>query len=254
MPVSVLAKLAGVPTATINFYVQQGLLPPPEKLSRTRALYTEEHLEWLQIIWRFQELGYPLQLIKRGFELVGKDAQGLEKIKRAGILQPIPPTRSEESAPLGPVTGGAPPMNTNEFVKASELSEEQVRKLEALGVLRPRVQSRYDATDLELVEMVKRILSQEIPLEALDFYQDFIPIAQRLAHIGMELARSNREALRRREVRLHDLGDPFSRIMDYLMFRMLFELYPAFHEEIYGTPEESGGPGPQETPLDPEEA
>ena len=68
--------------------------------------------------------------------------------------------------------------------------------------------------------MVKRILSQEIPLEALDFYQEFIPIAQRLAHIGMELARRNRELLRRREVRMHDLGDPFSRIMDYLMFRI----------------------------------
>ena len=70
----------------------------------------------------------------------------------------------------------------------------------------------------------------------------------------MELATRKRERLRQREVRMHDLSDPFSRIMDYLMFRMLYELYPGFTEEIYGIREEFSGPSSQQTELDPEEA
>jgi len=45
--ISELAQQAGVPASTIRFYVREGLLPPPVKVAKTRAYYSDEHLERL---------------------------------------------------------------------------------------------------------------------------------------------------------------------------------------------------------------
>jgi DNA-binding transcriptional MerR regulator len=48
-----IAKLADVTPRTIRYYIELGLLPPPEGLGRT-AGYGQEHLERLQLIKRLQ--------------------------------------------------------------------------------------------------------------------------------------------------------------------------------------------------------
>lgn len=231
MPIRVLARRAAVSTATINFYVQQGLLPPPEKLSRTRALYSEEHLEWLLVIRQLQSHGYSLQLIKRGFEQWGHTRRTLDLIKESGAMQPIPSIRSEDTefVPTSPA-----PVTADEFIRKSGLSEDQVHQLGAWGILRPRAKGQYDVSDLELAAMVKRLLEQGIALEALAFYRDFIPIAERFTQVGRQLIDRNLDALRRRQLRMRDLSHPLARILDYLIFRIGFELYPTLREELVG--------------------
>lgn len=50
MKISELARETGTPPSTIRFYVRQGLLPPPIKMGRTRAYYSEHHRERLDFI------------------------------------------------------------------------------------------------------------------------------------------------------------------------------------------------------------
>jgi DNA-binding transcriptional MerR regulator len=55
---------AGVTPRTVHFYIQQGLLPPPEGAGRG-ARYTDAHLARLRLIRRLQREHLPLNEIRR---------------------------------------------------------------------------------------------------------------------------------------------------------------------------------------------
>jgi len=57
-----LADRADVSRRTIRFYVQRGLIAPPQGGGRG-AHYTEDHLERLLAVKRLQEVGIPLEVI-----------------------------------------------------------------------------------------------------------------------------------------------------------------------------------------------
>ena len=50
MQISELARRAGVPVATVKYYLREGLLPPGELTGATRARYGEDHLERLGLV------------------------------------------------------------------------------------------------------------------------------------------------------------------------------------------------------------
>jgi DNA-binding transcriptional MerR regulator len=62
MTIQELADRAEVTTRTIRYYVEQGVLPPPER--GRPAEYTEEHLERLALIKRLKEQYLPLEEIR----------------------------------------------------------------------------------------------------------------------------------------------------------------------------------------------
>jgi len=66
---------SGVPRRTIYYYVRQGLLPEAQKASRTRALYTEDHLALL---------GEIEGLRARGLRPAAIRAQVADRLKAAG--------------------------------------------------------------------------------------------------------------------------------------------------------------------------
>lgn len=57
-----LASAAGVTTRTIRYYVEQGVLPPPER--GRPAEYTEEHVRRLDLVRRLKEQYLPLEEIR----------------------------------------------------------------------------------------------------------------------------------------------------------------------------------------------
>jgi DNA-binding transcriptional MerR regulator len=65
------AKTAVTPR-TVHFYIQQGLLPPPEGAGRG-ARYTEAHLARLQLIRRLQKEHLPLNEIRRRLEALSDE-------------------------------------------------------------------------------------------------------------------------------------------------------------------------------------
>jgi DNA-binding transcriptional MerR regulator len=59
-----LAERCGVTPRTIRFYIEEGLLPPPLQEGRI-GLYTDEHVERLELIRRLKEAFLPLREIHR---------------------------------------------------------------------------------------------------------------------------------------------------------------------------------------------
>src|SRR4051794_23467316 len=62
MTIQELATRANVTVRTIRYYVEQGVLPPPERGRPSE--YTEEHLERLELIRRLKEQYLPLDEIR----------------------------------------------------------------------------------------------------------------------------------------------------------------------------------------------
>ena len=63
--ISEVAKLIGVSTSAINYYIRSNIIPAPQKVSKTRAVFFEEHIQKLKKIKTLKEEGYPLKLIKK---------------------------------------------------------------------------------------------------------------------------------------------------------------------------------------------
>lgn len=59
-----LERESGVSRSTIYYYVRAGLLPPAQKSSPTRALYTDDHVELLEEIHRLKQSGLDIRAIR----------------------------------------------------------------------------------------------------------------------------------------------------------------------------------------------
>lgn len=72
MTISQLERETGVGRSTIYFYISEGLLPPAQKASATRAIYSRSHLELLNEINRLKTEGLSLK------EIAGRLADRIE--------------------------------------------------------------------------------------------------------------------------------------------------------------------------------
>ncbi len=87
-----LSALAGVARRTVRFYIQKGLLEPPEG-ERRGAYYTRRHLEQLLLIRKWQAAGVSLERIGRllqgeAIELPSATTPGTVEIWSRVILRP----------------------------------------------------------------------------------------------------------------------------------------------------------------------
>jgi DNA-binding transcriptional MerR regulator len=72
MTIQELADRAEVTTRTIRYYVEQGVLPPPER--GRPAEYTDEHIKRLALIKRLKEQYLPLEEIRDTMQRLDMDA------------------------------------------------------------------------------------------------------------------------------------------------------------------------------------
>jgi DNA-binding transcriptional MerR regulator len=80
-----LCELTGMSRQAIHFYIQQGLVPEGQKVSRNMAWYGPEHLERLQQIQRLQEERFlPLKVIRA---LLDGDTAELDPGKRTNLIE-----------------------------------------------------------------------------------------------------------------------------------------------------------------------
>jgi DNA-binding transcriptional MerR regulator len=87
LDLSELSSLAGVSTRTVRYYIQQGLLPPPETRG-PGAHYGPEHLHRIRLIKRLQREHLPLAEIRRRLEELSAD-----EIRRLAEEVADPPTQ-----------------------------------------------------------------------------------------------------------------------------------------------------------------
>ncbi|NGO67085.1 MerR family transcriptional regulator [Streptomyces boncukensis] len=84
MRMAELSARSGVPTATIKFYLREGLLPPGERLSATQAAYGEEHLRRLSLVRALIQVGrMPVATARE--VLAAVDDETLDQHNRLGV-------------------------------------------------------------------------------------------------------------------------------------------------------------------------
>jgi DNA-binding transcriptional MerR regulator len=121
-----IAKRSGTPASTIRYYVQEGLLPKPEKANEKMAYYDESCIERLQIIQELQEKRYfPLYLIKN---ILRRMDEGLN----------LPEAETVENAVFGSDDRiGRGLIDRSAFLAATGVTEKELKQAEKLGILIP---------------------------------------------------------------------------------------------------------------------
>ena len=133
MTIQELADRAEVTTRTIRYYVEQGVLSPPER--GRPAEYTEEHVEQLALIKRLKEQYLPLEEIREALQ--GLSPQDVERLAQ---LQSTPPQDEARQQKLSSAAD-----YISDVLKRGEVREELKRKAsantevgeEVLGNIRP---------------------------------------------------------------------------------------------------------------------
>ncbi|MFD1826373.1 MULTISPECIES: MerR family transcriptional regulator [Mumia] len=75
MRISELANAAGVPVATVKYYLRDGLLPPGRATSATQASYDDTHLQRLRLVRSLVEVGgMPLAKVRAVLAVVDDPA------------------------------------------------------------------------------------------------------------------------------------------------------------------------------------
>ena len=180
-PVAVgeLAKRTGVSTATINYYVNIGLLPRPEKTGQTRALYPASHAQLIEHIKELKGRGLTLKVIKK---VLDSDDPASE----LGISG-----ESESAAEEFGNDETTAPMSRDRLLRESGLTTGLFERLVRAGLLRRshRVKGRngmYDRHDLAAARACAVLLQAGVGLDVLARHAEFEPVARAEAHFLAE--------------------------------------------------------------------
>ncbi len=89
LTISDLADRSGLPISTIRYYVREGLIPPGQRLSRTRIRYDANHLKALETVKPLREAGVPLAEIRsRATPVVDTpDDSAIAEARRNDVLE-----------------------------------------------------------------------------------------------------------------------------------------------------------------------
>lgn len=103
-----LAERCGVTPRTIRFYIEEGLLPPPLQEGRI-GLYTDEHVERLELIRQLKEAFLPLREIHR---LVNS----LSSAEIRALLETLP--RTPQAAPSEDIESRAVGQSALDYIRS----------------------------------------------------------------------------------------------------------------------------------------
>lgn len=137
-----LARRADLTVDTIRFYMREGLLPPGERVGRTRV-YGPEHLERIQQIRDLQQRRFSLAAIKA---LLDTDRQDLVDGIFAGE--------------------GTISYSLDDLIERTGLGRDLVDDLRKAGLLRDPAdfgRAAYDATDLDMLRAVAELAKTGMP-------------------------------------------------------------------------------------------
>ena len=179
LPWGELAKRTGVSTATINYYVNIGLLPRPEKTGQTRALYPASHAQLIEHIKELKGRGLTLKVIKK---VLDSDDPASE-LGISGESE----SAEEEFGNDEPTA----PMSRDRLLRESGLTTGLFERLVRAGLLRRshRVKGRngvYDRHDLAAARACAVLLQAGVGLDVLARHAEFEPVARAEAHFLAE--------------------------------------------------------------------
>lgn len=140
--VSVLAKMSGVPAATIKHYVREGLLPEPVRTSRNMAYYDPTLVDRIKRIKELQRTRFlPLKVIKKVLD--ESELENKDETLAATIARVLNQTSGEERTKTELFDAGVVPA--------------QLDLLKQLRVVRPledRDAETYGGDDVEILRVL----------------------------------------------------------------------------------------------------
>ena len=162
-----IAKRSGVRASTIRYYVQEGLLPKPEKANEKMAYYDEVCVERLQVIQELKEKRYfPLYLIKN---ILRRMDEGLS----------LPEAETVENAVFGSDDRiGRGLIDRPAFLAATGLTEKELKQAEKLGILIPFTtgvdKTLYNEDDVRVGrDGIKKFAGLGMEINELSFWVEF---------------------------------------------------------------------------------
>lgn len=215
-----LSRRTGVSTAAINYYVNIGLLPRPEKTGQTRALYPASHAQLIEHIKELKARGLPLKVIKT---LLNSDDPASE----LGVSQQSEPSSQRSREP-----GPAEPVSRDRLLRESGLTDGLLNRLMRAGLLsRPRRLNgqigMFDRHDLAAARACAYLLQAGVDLETLERHAEFEPVARAEAHFLAEhLALTG--AARAADDRSRTVQEAFDGLRRYLRRVQVESAYPGW--------------------------
>jgi DNA-binding transcriptional MerR regulator len=212
LSVSQLARMASTTTSAINYYVRTGVLPPPVKTSRTRALYPESFVARIERIRELKERGLPLKVIR----------SVLDSDDPAGELG-IAPARGRQRA--------ASAISVDELLAESGLTGDDYRTLVSNGLLRPARESLHDRRDMLAARAFARLLKAGVSHKLLARHNEYEPLARAEAHF---LAEHISAAGDGEETPTGTIAPAFDAVRRYLRTRKFETEFPKLAQEDRG--------------------
>lgn len=216
LAVGELSKRTGVTTATINYYVRIGVLPPPRKTSQTRALYPADFENRINKIKELQAAGLNLKGIK---QVVNGDPS-------SPLASAMPVDRTNSSAAQSPTAG---PISISDFLSQSGLDDDLYDNLIAAGLIRrprtgPDGAPAHDRRDLSAARAFARLTSAGIDYPLLERHTEYNPLSKAEAlFLAEHLSSATRITPTTQPV---NLVAAFDAIRRYLRALQLDEAYP----------------------------
>jgi len=148
-----LSAEAGVPKGTIQFYIKEGLVPPPLKTHPNMAYYDESHLNAIRLVKELQTKRFlPLSVIKK-IMAAGIESLSIDELRTLVELDGKIFQNLKRSPPVKPVTEKA-------LARRTGVSAKEIQALEKEGGLHPvRKGGRvlFEEDDIRLVECWARL-------------------------------------------------------------------------------------------------
>lgn len=214
-----LSRRTGITTAAINYYVRIGVLPPPRKTSRTRALYPA-HFEGL--ISRIRQL-----------QAAGLNLTGIKQVVNSDPGSPLASAIPSDTtaATLSPAQSGSGPISIAEFLELSGLNDDLYDNLVAAGLIRqprkgPDGAPAHDRRDLTAARAYARLASTGIQYPLLERHTEYEALSKAEAlFLAEHLNSASRLSPTTQPV---NLVAAFDAIRRYLRSLQLDEVYPGW--------------------------
>lgn len=212
-----LSRRTGITTATINYYVRIGVLPPPRKTSKTRALYPASFENLISRIKHLQAAGLNLTGIK---QVINSDPES----PLATVMASDQATTS--SQPVQPASG---PISIAEFLEQSGLDSDLYDSLVDSGLIRrpragPDGTPAHDRRDLAAARAYARLTLAGIQYPLLERHAEYETLSKAEALFLAEHLSS--VSMRSPATQPVNLVAAFDAIRRYLRSLQLDDAYP----------------------------
>ena len=172
MTIGELSRRTGVSTQTIHYYLKEGLLPKPDKTSKTWAYYTYSHVERINMIRNLKErYFFPLKVIK-GILAEVSSHQSLMRNTPLSVVSDLKHSSLKDTKKTL--------YSKKQLAQKTGVSQQFIDELEEMDFLLSdsgNHSTRYDSDDLVLVKSISRLLKAgKGTLEDLRFYQYFFSV------------------------------------------------------------------------------